>query len=322
MISSRLLSIGVAATFTLAACTSGGDAAAPGTTGPSETSSGASAGASAAPSAPSGLTPEAYQVALDAAGKPVSTTLKDIGKARTIKTLSQRVRRVKNAVGDAVSQLGAVQPPVEIGTEHTDYLAALRAMDGELDDVRSAVEGRSLCTSAAVLARLGKSTEFGDLKEAGADLAGGGDYSGGVLTVKPPKERTRRLSNGTVLVSRIRGGRGNLTVKNGGRQDSVVTLVKGKKKAVSVYVRRKSTAKVPNIRDGKYKVFFTSGVDYDRGARAFTRSCAFQRFDDPLPYRTRYSATVVRWDNWTITLNKVTGGNASTSDVSPDNFPS
>ena len=43
---------------------------------------------------------------------------------------------------------------------------------------------------------------------------------------------------------------------------------------------------------------------------------------DPLPYKTTYTATQVRWDNWTISLNKVTGGNARTSDVDPADFPS
>lgn len=320
----RLLAIALAATMTLTACTSGGEVAGSGTSGSAGAPSSGTTppgGTAASPSTPPTLTPAAYQIALEAAGKPVDARLKAIGKARTIKTLIDRMERAEDAVLGGVTQLSTVQPPVEIVTEHTDYLAALTAMRDKLQAAKSTVENRSLCTSSAVLARLGKSTEFANLKEAGADLAGGGDYPGGVITVRPPKERNRRLSNGTILVSRIRGGRGNLIVKNGGRSDSVVSLVKGKTKAVSVYIRKKSTARVSNIRDGKYKVYFTTGVDYDRGARAFTRSCGFQRFDDPLPYKTTFTSSQVRWKNWTLTLNKVTGGNARTSDVDPNKFP-
>ncbi|WP_370025907.1 hypothetical protein [Planotetraspora sp. GP83] len=322
MISPRLPAAALAVTFALAACTGKSSTGGPSPASPAGASPGSSSGSSSGSPAPSGLTPEAYQVTLDGAGKPVAAALGAIAKARTLRSIGQRIDRAKNAVDDAVGQLGGVQPPADIGPEHADYLAALRAMNGELDTLHVAVDGRSLCTSGAVLARLGKSGEFADLKEAGADLAGGGDYRGGLIGLKPPKERDRRPGNGTVLLSAVRGGRGSLTVKNGGSRDGVVSLVKGKKKAVSLYVRKKSTAKVPNIRDGSYRVYFTTGVDYDRAAHAFNRSCRFSRFDDALRYRTTYTATQVRWNNWTITLNKISGGNASTSDVNPDDFPS
>ncbi|GLX01197.1 hypothetical protein [Microtetraspora sp. NBRC 16547] len=314
--SALALALAASLTLTLTACSSGENPSSSGSG-----SDGSAGGSASSPNAAPGLTPEAYQVELDAAGRPVADALRDISKARTLKSLGQRVQRAQKAVATAADRLGPLRPPAEIGTEHADYLAALRAMDGRLDEVGQAVDGRSLCTASSVLSRLGKSREFGDLKEAGADLAGGGDYRGGLVEFTPPKERNRRLGNGTILVSSIRGGRGGLTVKNGTAGDSVVTLVLGKRKAVSVYVRKKSTAKVSNIKDGKYRVFFTSGVDYDRAARSFTRNCTFQKFDDPLPYKTVYTATQIRWDDWTLTLNKVVGGNASTSDVSPDDFP-
>ncbi|MFF4776896.1 hypothetical protein ACFY05_28935 [Microtetraspora fusca] len=322
MISPRLSALALAAslTLTLAACTSGGTRTSSGSGDPVP-ASGSGSGKGAESSAEAALTPEAYQVELDAVGVPVGDALRDIAKARTFKSLGQRVRRAQNAVESAAERLGPLRPPAEIDTEHTDYLAALRAMNGKLDELGQAVDDRSLCTASSVLGRLGKSGEFGGLKEAGADLAGGGDYKGGLIKFTPPKERNRRLGNGTILASGIRGGRGTLTVKNGSSGDSVVTLVLGKKKAVSVYVRKRSTAKVTNIKDGKYRVYYTSGSDYDRAVRGFTHNCAFQKFDDSLSFKTTYTATQIRWSNWTLTLNKVIGGNAPTSDVSPDDFP-
>ena len=75
----------------------------------------------------------------------------------------------------------------------------------------------------------------------------------------------------------------------------MVTLSKGRKPAVSVYVRTGKTYTVKGVPDGSYTVFFTGGADWDRAARAFGRDCAFQRFEDPLRFRTIQSATQIRW---------------------------
>ncbi len=46
-----------------------------------------------------------------------------------------------------------------------------------------------------------------------------------------------------------------------------------------VYVRANSDTKIYGIRDGVYKLFVTSGSDWD--SKRFTRDCAFSKFDDP-----------------------------------------
>jgi hypothetical protein len=320
VITSRLTVASLAAMLALAACT--GDNGSDSSGSPAASGAPSQASPASSQAAPAGMTPEAYQIDLDTAGKPVGAALAAITKARTFKSLDQRIQKAQDAVDGAVDRLGDLQVPVETSQEHAGYVEALRRMDGELVTLRDAISDQTLCTSAGVLARLGRSDEFTSLKEAGAALADKGDYSSAEIALKPPKERSRRLGNGTVLSSRIRGGRGSLTVKNGGSRDGVVTLVKGKQKAVSVYVRKKSTARVSNIKDGSYRVYFTTGTDYDRAARAFTRNCTFERFEDSLPFRTTYTATQIRWSTWTITLNRVKGGNARASAVNPDDFPS
>ncbi|MEU8176793.1 hypothetical protein AB0C14_28295 [Microbispora hainanensis] len=307
----------LAASVTLAACTGS-----PGGSGK------AASGEEAAPSAgttttaesgPPALTPAAYRKALDAAGRPARSTLAAIAKARTFKSLHQRIGRAESALESAQERLGGLRPPADVAAEHADYVAALRGLNGRLGALDEDVTSRVLCSGAAVLAGLGRSGEFKDLRSAAGDLAKAGDYP--VVQIKPPARRTRRLGNGTILLSAIRGGRGSLTVKNGGTQDGVVTLVRGGRKAVSFYVRKGSTAKVSNIKDGTYRVYFTTGVDYDRGARAFTRNCGFSKFDDAVKFQTVYSGYSVRWSDWTLTLDAVFGGNATTSDVDPDAFP-
>jgi hypothetical protein len=117
------------------------------------------------------------------------------------------------------------------------------------------------------------------------------------------------------------GGRGELTIDNGGSHDAVVTLSEGRRPAISLYVRKGKEYTVKGVPDGSYTVFFTGGADWDSAARAFGRDCAFQRFEDPLRFRTIQSATQIRWSAWTITLQPVAGGTAATADVDPNDFP-
>ncbi len=108
---------------------------------------------------------------------------------------------------------------------------------------------------------------------------------------------------------------------NGGKSDAVLTLVRGKTKLTSFYVRKGRKATVTGVPDGMYKVFFTGGADWDRATRSFTRNCSFKRFEDSVNFRTIRSATVIQYRTWTITLQPVVGGTAKTSEVDPDSFP-
>jgi hypothetical protein len=126
-----------------------------------------------------------------------------------------------------------------------------------------------------------------------------------------------RPRNGRILYDRISGGQGTLKVKNGTSRDAVVTLVRGKSKAISVYVRARSTAKVNDVRDGTYRIFFTSGYRFSVSKGRFARGASYQRFDDRLRFTTTSSSATI----WTLTLNPVKGGNARTSGVNPKDFP-
>ncbi|WP_405150952.1 hypothetical protein OG589_19265 [Sphaerisporangium sp. NBC_01403] len=312
----RWLPAALAMTFVLAACSPGGDSSRP--------SPGASTGGDSAegtPSASAGTSPEEYRAALAAAAGPVGSSLGGLAKSRSLKSLNQRLQRAESAVADAVERLGTVTPPSEIAAEHADYVAALRGLEGDLGGLRDSVGGRKLCTSSAVLARLGKAEGFGATKSAGGDLAAKGDYPADVVKLKTPKELNRRPANGSFLRAGSRNGNGRLTVDNGGKSDAVLTLVRGKTRLTSFYVRKGRKATVTGVPDGAYKVFFTGGADWDRATRSFTRNCSFERFEDTLKFRTIRSATVIQYSTWTITLQPVVGGKAKTSEVDPDSFP-
>lgn len=126
-----------------------------------------------------------------------------------------------------------------------------------------------------------------------------------------------RPSNGKILYDRYRGGRGTLKIKNGTGRDAVVTLVRGRTKTLSLYVRARSTASAKVVEDGTYRVYFTGGHQFSTSKRRFAKSATYQRFDRKLRFTTTSTSRTV----WTLTLNPIRGGNASTSGVDPKDFP-
>lgn len=130
-------------------------------------------------------------------------------------------------------------------------------------------------------------------------------------------EAAARPANGKILYDRISGGQGALKVKNGTTRDAVVTLVRGRSKAISVFVRARSTATVDDVRDGTYRIYYTSGYRFSTSKGKFGRSAVYRRFDRLLSFTTTTTQSTI----WTLTLNVVRGGNASTSGVNPKDFP-
>jgi hypothetical protein len=144
-----------------------------------------------------------------------------------------------------------------------------------------------------------------------------GERAVAAVTLTADSAAAARPRNGRILYDRLGGGIGILTIKNGLSRDGVVTLVKGKTKAISIYVRAKSTASVRDVRDGTYRIYFTTGYRFSTSKGRFTRAATYQRFNDKLKYVT----TATRRPGWKLTLNPVRGGNAGTSSVNPKDFP-
>ncbi|RCG33196.1 hypothetical protein DQ384_01815 [Sphaerisporangium album] len=301
----------------LAACTPGPATAPAGSSGSSEATAPAGGG-SASPTVDVSAT---YRTTLATAAGPLRTALDGLAKSRSMKSLDQRLERAQNAASDAVEGLSAATPPPDVTAEHTDYLAALRGLEGDLGTLRDGVAGHDLCAPSAVLARLGKAGGFGEVRSAGGDLAAKGDYPADVAKLRTPKERSRRLANGAFVRRGPQGGLGRLTVKNGGRFDTVLSVVRGKSAVTRFYIRKNKSVTVTGVPDGTYKVYYTSGADWENGSRLFTRDCVFKRFDKPLSFRTVRGTTMIRRTIWTISLQSVLGGNATSSEVDPDEFP-
>jgi hypothetical protein len=137
------------------------------------------------------------------------------------------------------------------------------------------------------------------------------------VAAAPQTAAAARPGNGRILYDRADGGRGTLKIKNGTSKDGVVTLVKGRTKAVSLYIRAHSSASVKDVRDGTYRVYFTTGYRFSVSKGRFTRGPSYQRFND----RLKFVTTSTSYSIWTLTLNPVKGGNARTSPVNPKDFP-
>src|SRR6266511_3083374 len=107
-----------------------------------------------------GASPEAYQQALATAVDPVSAAVAGMASAKA-----------EQATGQAADQLDQVTPPEEVTAEHLDLVQALKQLNGDLGVLRDAVEGRELCASSAVMARLGRAEGLAAVREAGDGLA-------------------------------------------------------------------------------------------------------------------------------------------------------
>ncbi|MFF5257949.1 hypothetical protein ACFY4C_03315 [Actinomadura viridis] len=308
---------GVAVTVSGALCLSAcaGDSGASG--GGKTPASRASAGS------PTPVAMEQYAATLKSAIDPLETELADLAKAKAYKGLQRRVDDVEAAVTQAAAKLRSVTPPAEAAGEHTSLVSALGRFESVVGGLGGEVGSQHLCTGAAVRAKLGDADGTGALRSAMAALQAKVPGARRSLTLPSVGQKPGpRPSNGALIRSGGGGGNGRLTIDNsGGSDDALVTLGKGGKPMMSVFVRHGKKHTVNGVPDGAYTVFFAGGTDWDRAAKAFGRECAFQKFEDPLEYTTTRTATQIRYSTWRITLQEVVGGNARTSEVDPDDFP-
>jgi hypothetical protein len=172
-------------------------------------------------------------------------------------------------------------------------------------------------------------------------VAGGGEATVAVpLSVPSPGRHTvavggldrelvvwkiTRPANGTVLVNKIKGGMGRLTIKNGDDdRDAVVVLASSSnpsKALLAVYVRANKSHTIKTIKDGKYIIYFTHGERWDSHSKAFTSSLERRRFEATARFKTTRTSTYVRYSIVTISLHQVVGGNAPTDPVGDEDFP-
>ena len=271
---------------------------------------------------PTPLSVQEYGTKLAGALEPLDSSLKRLAKANGYKGLDGRVADVETAAAQAVTELGSITPPTELVGEHSKLVTALGAFQKELGDLSSEVVDKALCTGSAVRAGLGNADGTSALRDSVAAMSDKLKQRHAMTLPAVGQKVGSRLPNGKLVSAGHLSGRGELTIDNGGSGDAVVTLSKGRKPAVSVYIRKDKKYTVKGVPDGSYAVFFTGGADWDGKARAFGRKCAFQRFEDSLKFSTTRVGDQTLYQTWRITLQPVVGGSARTADVDPSEFPS
>jgi hypothetical protein len=288
--------------------------------GPSPAVTGGTAPSQSSP--PTSITVEQYRTALTKAIGPLASALDQLADAKRYKGLQRRVTDVQSAAAKAAIALGSLNPPAELVQPNSTLATALQAFSGDAGTLGSKVDERSICTGSVARAGLGNAAATSALRKAVAAVYA--KVPGNEPALKLPaagQKSDRRPSSGTYIRDINRNARAQLEIENGGSSDAVVTLTKGSKPDISVYVRRGKSYTVKGVPDGKYAVFFSGGSSWDDAARGFGRNCTFSRFEDPLKFRTTRDARGIYWQNFKITLQPVIGGTARTNDVDPDDFP-
>jgi hypothetical protein len=146
-------------------------------------------------------------------------------------------------------------------------------------------------------------------------IAGGKQY----INLQDPCERippgTFRPLTGLIKPNQPGGGYGQLTIDNGTDKDGVVILTLNKEPYRAAYIRAGEAFTVNNIKDGTYTIYFSTGSDWN--GKEFVASPRYQRFDEPLPFKTTSST----YSTWNVTLHPVAGGTATSENVSAGEFP-
>ncbi len=218
----------------------------------------------------------------------------------TLKGTHESLRTVVMTEAQTVLML---QPPPEAAAAHTALRRAL--------DAQNVAMGGGVDPKCAGLAPTVQDLQRGfetRLRPALNQLAKLGIRAGTFLPKKlPPAPVLQRPDNGDTIVRTGSRGSGRLRVDNGGSADVAVSIVSGGKPAspqVMTYVRSGKQATISGIR-GAYQVYFKSGSAWNGKTRQFTKSCSFQKFDQP------FGAN----QSWEIGLKPTIAGNASTTEI-------
>ncbi|MGH3921313.1 MAG: hypothetical protein ACRDTT_00250 [Pseudonocardiaceae bacterium] len=272
---------------------------------------------------PAALSPTAYQEKLRSAGAAVGPVFDRLAAAGSAEAAATELTQASTAALDAERLLN-VAPPPEALAVHRDLLAGLRQLATDLSQLSGQVTSMELCAAPSILAAVSNAAGVDSLRTVRADLGSGRlgtSYQWGEFLPAATPLPDRQLANGRLLDSQRRNGRGQLKIDNDTEHDAVVKLVRGGTPIISIYVSKRSKATVEKIDDGSYELFYTSGMDWDDQLETFTRSCQFERFDEPADFTTTSITGGIQYTIMSIGLLPRIDGNALTTPVPFESFP-
>jgi hypothetical protein len=142
----------------------------------------------------------------------------------------------------------------------------------------------------------------------------------------PPEPRPTQynsLPTGTRITDDVGvSGHGELTISNGTNSDAVVRLYEvGSLTTVrSFFVKAHARYSVNTIPEGAYTLVYTSGLDWIESQDAFSWNPSYHQFERSLTYSEQTDATGIKYDEISVTLHPVVGGNVRTITISREEF--
>jgi hypothetical protein len=267
---------------------------------------------------PVAASPEEYQGALTALDAALAGGVGKVGAARTPATVRNAADALALTLRAETEKLREITPPRPVAAAHDEQVTALEA----LSDAISAGSTETVCSGSSATSWMSREAATNRLRAAAQALTTADParaYQVGASLPKTGKDLNRRLGNGRYLKRTTSNGAGQLRIKNGGAADGVISVLpaKAKQPAAVVYVRGKQSFTVRGVRDGTYQIYVSTGQDWDAKAKTFSRGCTFDRFDDTFKFTTTSTSYTI----WEITVQAASGGNATATGVSPDDFP-
>jgi hypothetical protein len=219
-------------------------------------------------------------------------------------------------------RLRAVKAPPSAAAPHADLLTELAGFSDMIQRLGSDAQQPKPSCPAAATSSYGSllTSTFADRIRADAQalVKANPAFVFGNFLPAAPQAPASRPATGTFITTPSRHGSGQLKIKNGG-DDTAVSLVPTSGTTTplfTVYVRGDSDYTINDVGTGTYQIFYAAGTDWNPDRKGFLNDCTFSKFDDTFRFR---AYPVI--DTWEITMTPVAGGNASTTQVDPDAFP-
>jgi hypothetical protein len=131
-----------------------------------------------------------------------------------------------------------------------------------------------------------------------------------------------RPVTGTFIKPLLEKGYGEILINNGLTDDALVIMTKSSGAALfSVYVRSGEHFRVRGVTDGTYKMFFTSGEDWDNVKKEFGSGQEYYSMEGTMPFTTRITLEGTHYAIYEVTLHLVSDGNTDRLPVKKEDFP-
>ncbi|MFD5461661.1 hypothetical protein ACFWIQ_02385 [Kitasatospora sp. NPDC127059] len=271
--------LAVGAALLLAACSGGG-------------------GGAAAPSATPSAAATPFGTSLDQALAPVGTDFDEAASAKSAFDLDTVLSRLASDANRAARNVNAATAPSGATAGRADLATALTALATDTEAVRKDISVHKVCSVGGGLAQFGAGQGVAGVSAALAKLTAAGYRTAFAVPELPkPQAQSRSLENGTAVREGSKGGKGVVKVDNTGQTDAVFTIAANGTAVASVYAAKGQQATIEGIADGVYDFYFTTGVDWDSGAKEFTQGCAFARFTGTHDFTPDRGGTI-----WTLTV--------------------